>query len=170
MRISIIRSDRPLPPIARLALPTLSIMAWSLCVLAPVIATMPIMPPFGLLMLLAWRLLRGDLIAPWAGVPLGLFDDLFSGAPMGTAMASWTMVLLAVEAIDHRVLFRDLWQDWGIAAGLIGAQLLVAWALGRLTGAVPAAYYLAPQWLGSILCYPLVVRIAAWLDRRRTRR
>ncbi|CAM3242742.1 Rod shape-determining protein MreD [Sphingomonas antarctica] len=170
MRLSIVRSQQPLPPIARLALPVVSIMLGSLLVLIPVIATVPVVPSFGFLMLLGWRLLRGDLIAPWAGIPLGLFDDLFSGAPLGTGMASWTFALLVIEAIDRRVLFRDAWQDWGIAAGLIAMQLLMAWALSGLTGAIPYPYLLAPQWLCSILCYPLAVRLAAWLDRRRTGR
>ena len=170
MRIAIVRQYRPLPPIARLALPVVSIMLGSMMVLLPVIATVPVMPPFGLLMLLAWRLLRADLIAPWAGILLGMFDDLFSGAPLGTGMASWTVVLLAVEAIDRRILFRDAWQDWGIAAGLVAIQLIMAWLLGNLTGAVPPLYLLTPQWLAATMCYPLAVRIAAWLDRRRTAR
>ena len=170
MRIAIVRAHRPLPPIARLALPIVSIMLGSTMVLLPIIATVPMMPPFGLLMLLAWRLLRADLIAPWAGILLGLFDDLFSGAPLGTGVASWTVVLLAVEAVDRRVLFRDAWQDWGVAAALVAVQLSIAWMLGQLTGAVPPLYLLIPQWLTAVLCYPLAVRVAAWLDRRRTAR
>ena len=170
MRLSIVRSYRPLPPIARLALPTLSVMLGSLTVLAPIVATVPVLPPFGLLMLVAWRLLRGDLIAPWAGIPLGLFDDLFSGAPLGTGMASWTAVLLAIEAIDQRWLFRDAWQDWGVAGVLIAAQLIASWALGGLVGSIPLPYFLVPQWLTAMLCYPLAMRLAAWLDRRRSTR
>lgn len=170
MRISIVRSHRPLPPIARLALPVASIVLGSLLVLLPVIATVPIMPPFGLLMLIAWRLLRADLIAPWAGIPLGLADDLFSGAPLGTGMAGWTAALLIIEAIDQRVLFRDMWQDWSIAAALVAFQLLLGWALASLLGGVPAPYLLLPQWLCAVLCYPLAMRSAAWLDRRRTAR
>ena len=166
MRISIVRSYRPAPPVARLALPVASIVFGSLMVLLPVIATVPILPPFGLLMLIAWRLLRADLIAPWAGIPLGLIDDLFSGAPLGTGMASWTAALLIIEAIDQRVLFRDLWQDWSIAAALVAFQLLLGWALAALVGAVPTPVLLAPQWLCAVLCYPLAMRSAAWLDRR----
>ena len=167
MWISIVRSREPLPPIARLALPVVSIVFGSLLVLLPLIATVPILPPFGLLMLIAWRLLRADLIAPWAGIPLGLIDDLFSGAPLGTGMAGWTAVLLIIEAIDQRLLFRDMWQDWSIAAGLVAFDLLLGWALASLVGGVPGPWLLMPQWLGAVLCYPLAMRIAAWLDRRR---
>ncbi len=167
MRISIIRSYRPAPPVARLALPVASIIFGSLLVLLPLIATVPILPPFGLLMLIAWRLLRADLIAPWAGIPLGLIDDLFSGAPLGTGVAGWTAALLVIEALDQRVLFRDLWQDWAIAAGLVAFQLVLGWALAGLVGGVPAPWLLVPQWLCAVLCYPLAMRSVAWLNRRR---
>lgn len=170
MRISVVRSHQPAPPAIKLALPVASIALGSLLVLLPVIATVPILPPFGLLMIIAWRLLRADLIAPWAGIPLGLVDDLFSGAPLGTAMAGWTIALLIIEAVDQRVLFRDMWQDWAIAAGLVALELLLGWALGSLVGGVPAPWVLVPQWLCAVLCYPLAMRCAAWLDRRQTPR
>jgi rod shape-determining protein MreD len=170
MRFNVVRSQIVPPPPIRLALPIASIVLGSMLVLLPVIATVPIVPPFGFMMLIAWRLLRSDLIAPWAGLPLGLVDDLFSGAPLGTGMASWTIVLLIIEAADQRVLFRDLWQDWSIAAGLIALQLMIGWALGALVGGVPVPWLLAPQWLCAVLCYPLALRCAAWLDRRRPAR
>ncbi len=166
--LSIVRSDQPAPPMARLALPVASVMMASMLALLPIIATAPIIPSFGLLMILAWRLLRADLIAPWAGIPLGLFDDLFSGAPIGTAVATWTMALLTIEAVDRRWLFRDIWADWAIAAALIAGQMLAALVLGTATGAVPSPILLLPQWLAAVLCFPLAARIAAWLDRRRT--
>ncbi|HTI31036.1 MAG TPA: rod shape-determining protein MreD [Sphingomonas sp.] len=170
MRISVVRSYQAAPPAIKLALPVLSIILGSLMVLLPVIATVPIVPPFGLLMVIAWRLLRADLIAPWAGIPLGLVDDLFSGAPLGTGMAGWTAALLILEAIDQRVLFRDMWQDWAITAGLIAFDLVLGWALAGLVGGVPAPWLLLPQWLCAVLCYPLVMRSAAWLDRQQTPR
>jgi hypothetical protein len=50
----------------------------------PIIAPAPVPPPLGFLLLLAWRLLRPGLLPPWAGLPLGLFDDLYSGQPTGS--------------------------------------------------------------------------------------
>ncbi|MFX5813291.1 hypothetical protein ABTE31_21535, partial [Acinetobacter baumannii] len=66
--------------------PALSVMVGSAVTLWPFIATFPILPPFGLLMLLGWRLTKPDSLRIWAPLPLGLFDDLISGQPLGTAM------------------------------------------------------------------------------------
>ena len=54
-----------------------SVMLGSLVTIVPAVATFPWLPPFGLLMLLGWRLHRADSLKVWAAVPLGLFDDLF---------------------------------------------------------------------------------------------
>lgn len=164
------RIDYDVPPAARLALPALSIMLGSMLALMPVIATAPVVPPFGFVMLLGWRLWRADLIAPWAGIPLGLFDDMFSGAPIGSGVATWIAALLAIEVIDQRWLFRDNLADWSIATVLIGAQLVIAWMLSAATGAVPMPLYLIPQWMAATLCWPAALRFAARLDRWRSAR
>ncbi len=52
-----------------------TIMAGSLITIVPVVATVPLLPPFGLLMLLAWRLRGPDVFRSWVPVPRGLFDD-----------------------------------------------------------------------------------------------
>lgn len=66
-----------------------SILAGSLVTLLPVVATVPFLPPFGLLMFLGWRLLRPGALPVWAAAPLGLFDDLVSGQPLGSAVLLW---------------------------------------------------------------------------------
>ena len=67
------------------ALPWLTILLGSLTPWLPVIAPAPVLPPFGFLFLLAWRLLRPGLLPLWAGLPLGLFDDLYSAASRSAA-------------------------------------------------------------------------------------
>ena len=68
----------------------LSVVLGSMTTLLPVVATVPFLPPFGLMMLLAWRLMRGDSMKVWMPVPLGFFDDMLSGQPLGSAMLLWT--------------------------------------------------------------------------------
>src|SRR3546814_17500225 len=73
------------------------------------------MPPVGLLLLLSWRLLRPDLWRTWIGVPLGLFDDIASGQPIGSAMCLWTVKLIGIDAVEHPMVWRSYRQDWLIA-------------------------------------------------------
>lgn len=143
----------------------ISIMIASLVTIGPFIATIPILPPFGLLFLIAWRLRRPDVFRGWATLPLGLFDDLVSGQPLGSAMLLWTLVNLGLDTLETRLVWRDVWQDWAVAATAIGATL----AVGRLI-AVPLGAHvdtaLLFQIIVSIAAYPLVARLTAALDRR----
>ena len=84
--------------------------------LLPIVSSAPVLPPFGLLFLLAWRLLRPGLWPVWVGAPLGLFDDLLSGQPIGSAIALWSLALILIDIVEQRFLWRNLWQDWLLAA------------------------------------------------------
>lgn len=161
------RRDRFAPPptaFEQQLIPVVSVMLASLAPLLPIIANTPILPPFGFMMLLGWRLIRNDLWPVWAAAPLGAFDDLFSGAPIGTAMALWTMSFIAIDAIDRRWVWRDHLQDWSIAVAFVSAYLLLAlWLSG---GGMPLTMLL-PQITFSALFLPGVTRITAMMDRWR---
>src|SRR3546814_6385482 len=84
------------PDAARVAprtwiIPAISVMLGSLVTIIPVIFPGGLLPPFGLMVLLAWRLLRPESLKIWSPVLLGLFDDLLSGQPFGSAMLLWTI-------------------------------------------------------------------------------
>jgi rod shape-determining protein MreD len=166
------RSPFAPPPGAfeRQILPVGSVMIASLAPLLPEISTAPTLPPLGFMVLLAWRLLRDDLWPVWVALPLGLFDDLFSGQPIGSAMALWTIAFLAIDVIDTRLVWRDHWQDWGLAAVAITAELVLALGIARVTGGSMPIFLLLPQILVSILLFPLVARYCAMLDRFRLAR
>ena len=143
-------------------------MAASLIAIIPVIATFPLLPPFGLLVLLAWRLMRPETIRIWAPLLYGLFDDLVSGQPLGSAMLLWTIGVLGIDLLDQRLVARDFWQDWILAAGatcftLIGGRLIAT----RFEAHVDTL--LLFQVIVSILFYPFAARLVAWLDRKRAR-
>ena len=93
-------------PLRVTIVPILSTLAGSAMALLPIIATEPIVPPFGLMMLLAWRLLRPEIWPVWAALPLGLADDLLSGHYLGTAMILWTIAFLALEWVDQALRSR----------------------------------------------------------------
>ncbi len=154
-------------PLVESATPAVSVMLGSLITLLPMIASMPLLPPFGLLMLVAWRLGRNTALPVWAPLLLGLFDDLFSGQPLGSAMLLWSFSFLVIDLLDERLVTRDFWQDWLLASGAI-TGCLIAGRLFALPLAAPVDSLLLLQILVSIILYPLAAQLVAWLDRERT--
>lgn len=142
----------------------LTIMAGSLLTLVPVVAMVPFLPPFGLMMLLGWRMIRGDSMPVWAPVPLGLFDDLVSGQPLGFAMVFWTLSVLVLDILDTRLMWRDFWQDWLVAAGAIGFVLIAGRFVATPLTAHVDTVLLIQAGIAAAL-FPLVYRLCAWLDR-----
>lgn len=146
----------------------LSVVLGSLTVLLPIVATVPFLPPFGLMMLLGWRLVRGDSMKVWMPVPLGFVDDMFSGQPLGSAMVLWSLATLMVDVLDTRLVWRDFWQDWLIASGAIGLVLIG----GRLVAAPLSAHVdtaVLLQIVVSAALFPVIARFCAWLDRDKKR-
>lgn len=154
------RSEKP-PRAVWLA--PLSVMIGSLMTLLPVIAAVPFLPPFGLMVLLGWRMVRGDSMRVWVPVLLGFFDDVVSGQPLGSAMLLWTVCVLAIDVLDTRLVWRDFWQDWLVASGAIGFCLIA----GRLVASPLGAHVdtaLLLQVLTSAALFPLIYRLCAWFD------
>lgn len=147
-------------------LPWASVMVGSLVTILPWGATLPLLPPVGLLLMLSWRLLAPLSLRVWAPALLGLFDDLLSGQPLGSAMLLWTLAYFLVEAIDARSGVRDFKQSWAIAALAIGFVLLG----GRLAATPLDAHVdsvLLLQIMMSVLLFPAAARLVAWIDLRR---
>ncbi|WP_206240339.1 rod shape-determining protein MreD [Novosphingobium terrae] len=162
-------------PILAYITPWVAIVLASCLPLWPVIASAPIMPPFGFLMLLAWRQLRPGLLPVWSGAILGLFDDLVSGQPMGSAITLWSATMLALDVIEARFPWRNFITEWLVAALMIAAYVLLGLGIANAAMVNPAGGMLlpllvAPQIGLSVLVYPLVGRAVAAMDRWRLRR
>jgi len=149
--------------------PIISTMIGSMTPILPVIATAPVMPPWGLLVLLAWRMLHRNFWPVWMGLPLGFFDDMFSGQPLGSAMMLWTLALLGLDLLDRRMIWRDFRQEWAIAGALIVAILLVQLLISYTNGGATNPLFLVPQIAISVLAFPLVALGCAALDLWRLR-
>lgn len=158
------RLNRAPSPLLARAAPWLVIACGSVLQTLPLIASAPVMPPFGFLFLLAWRQLRPGLLPVWAGLPLGLVDDLFSGQPFGSAMLLWSLAMIAFEVIEQRFPWRSYLMDWLVAAAVIVVYLVVAATIARASGAV---IVLAPQLVVAVLIFPLAERFIALCDRAR---
>ena len=150
--------------------PVGSTLAASLLALLPIVASRPLVPEIALLVVIAWRLLRPEIWPAWMALPLGLFNDLVAGHPIGQSMAFWTILFLACDYIDSRLGFRDYWMDWLIAAAAILFHTAAAWYVAMLMGAVMDFAVLLPQLGVTILVYPLAARIVLALDRWRLSR
>jgi rod shape-determining protein MreD len=151
------------------ATPVVSTMAGSLATMLPIIAQAPVLPPFGLMVLLAWRLLRPGLWPVWIPLPLGLFDDLASGQPVGSAMLAWTVTFLIIDASERSLVWRDYLQDWLIAAAALAGCLVFGFGLALLAGGKAPILAIVPQIIASILLFPAIARLCARLDAWRLR-
>jgi rod shape-determining protein MreD len=152
-----------------ITIPVVSVCLGSMTTIFPVIATAPLLPPCGLLLLIGWRFLVRDLWPAWAGLPLGFFDDLFSGQPLGSAACIWTVLLLLMELFDRRMMWRDYKQDWRLGSALMALAIVMGLAFANLSGGGTTLPYIMPQIVISALCLPLAIRICAVLDRFRWR-
>jgi rod shape-determining protein MreD len=151
-------------------IPICSTLLGSAMAIVPVIATEPIVPPFGLMILLAWRLLRPEMWPVWMALPLGLVDDLLSGHYLGTAMILWTVAFLVLEWVDQLLVWREAWIEWAIAAVAIPLLQLGAWALSQPVDSHTSVLTILPQTVGAILLFPAILRLTATLDAWRLKR
>lgn len=154
----------------RQAVPVLTTLAASLLDLLPIVANAPLIPDFAFLVLIAWRLLRPEMWLAHVALPLGLFNDLVAGHPIGQSMALWTITFLIFDLIDSRVGWRDYWMDWLFASAAIAFNSFGGWYIARAMGSATPYMVMMPQLILSIIAYPLVARIVLALDRWRLQR
>lgn len=150
--------------------PWLTIMLGSLTPWLPIVAPAPVLPPVAYMLLLAWRLLRPGLLPLWAGLPLGLFDDLYSGQPFGSGILLFSMTLLAIEMIEARFPWRSFVLDWLTAAAMLTAYTAFAALFSGVSLTLVQLTVIVPQLLISIVLFPIVARMVAALDRLRLMR
>ena len=156
----------PSSVIAR-AVPWLIVMFASLLPGFTLIASAPVLPPFGFLVFISWRQLRPGLLPMWAGVPLGLVDDFASGQPFGSAVLLFSIAAITLDAIENRLPWRNFLTEWMVAIVLIIAYIIAGVGLANLGGGQAPVRVTTPQILLTILTYPLVGRFVALADRFR---
>ena len=169
-RIALTSRDMAMKKARRQYVPVASTLAAASLSLLPIVADAPISPDWGFMVLLAWRLLRPEMWTATIALPLGLFNDLLSGHPIGQSMALWTATLLMLDIVDSRAMYRDYWMDWLLAVVLMLAYIAGGWAISALMGSKVEFAVLWPQIALSVLAYPLVARLVVGLDRWRLSR
>jgi rod shape-determining protein MreD len=161
------RINRAPLPFLVFATPWLLVMLGSLSPTWPIIASAPVFPPLGFMVLLAWQQVRPGLFPIWVGLPLGLFDDLYSGQPFGSAVVLWSLTMIALDLIERRLPWRSFLYDWLAAIGIITLYLLLALALANLGGGRTPVLVVLPQIAVAAMAYPLVSRLVGAADRFR---
>ena len=161
------RINRDHSPLLVYTIPSLSILLGSLIPALPIAAVMPFLPPIGFMILIGWRLMRPGLLPLWAGVPFGMFDDLFSGQPFGSAIFLWSLAMIGIELFEARYPWSGFWQNWLTAGLVIGAYLVLMLVFSGTSPSIHHVIASGPQFLLSILLYPIISRMVAWFDRLR---
>jgi rod shape-determining protein MreD len=161
------RINRTPSPLVARGLPWLSIALASLLPGLAMIASAPVLPPLGFLAFVGWLQLRPGLLPMWAGLPLGLFDDLYSGQPVGSGVLLWSLSAIVLDLVETRLPWRNFVIEWLVAIGLIIAYLLLALAFANIAGAATPVRAIVAQMVFSILAYPLVGHMVAVADRLR---
>ena len=164
------RINREHSPLIALALPWLSIMLASLVPLFFIATALPLVPPTGFLMLVAWRLVRPGLMPIWAGFPLGLYDDLFSGQPLGCGIVLYSFAMIALELLDRRIPWRTFLQDWIAAAIALLGYILAAFIFSGGKASAAGLIALGPQVILGAVLFPPFARLVSALDRLRLTR
>jgi rod shape-determining protein MreD len=148
-------------------IPALSVMAASLFAAMPIVTSRGWFPDFGFVSLIAWRLLRADAWPAWWAAPLGLFNDLATGNPIGFSVAIWTAAMLALDIADRRTMWRGYWLEWAFAALLLLGNEAAEWRVAQIMGASLPFVTVLPPVLISILAFPIAAWIVSCLDRWR---
>lgn len=149
-------------------IPAATVVAGSLLSLLPIVSATGWWPDFGLLMLLGWRLLRADAWPAWWAAPLGFTNDLLAGNPIGLSIALWSAMMIAMDILDRRTMWRDYWIEWAIASLFIALAELAQWRVAAALGAsVPFNTSALPAIIVSVLTFPVAAFLASRIDRWR---
>lgn len=136
------------------------------CVVVPLVTTQAVLPDLGLALLIAWRIYRPDMLAPWAGLPLGIIADILTGQPVGISATVWPAILLALALIEPRFPMRDMRMDWLISAAMIALAKIFDWQLFALAHFTLPFAPVVLNIISTILFFPLTARLAAWMERK----
>lgn len=158
------RINRDHSPVLLALVPWGSIMLMAMLPVLFVTASLPLVPPLALLLLLAWRLVRPGVLPVWSGLPLGLWVDLYSGQPFGFSVLLFSLILLGIELLESRFPWRNFVQDWAIAAVAIVAYIVLGALFSGASVSPVGASAIVPQLVLSLLAYPVVARLTAALD------
>lgn len=152
----------------RYAVPALTSIALLLLMLAPLPLVVPIMPHLGLLGVLAWAMLQPGLMPPWVAFFVGAMADLLFGQPLGVNATLFAVAAGGMRLVESRVGRHGHGFDWAVAAAVMLAVMACTGPLMALAGRPVSVVPILWQWPATLMVWPLVVRVAAAVQRRLT--
>jgi rod shape-determining protein MreD len=147
--------------------PAASVVAASALAMLPIVSASGWWPNTGLMILIAWRMLRADAWPAWWAAPLGFFNDLLTGTPIGLSITLWTGIMLIMDLVDRRTQWRGYVIEWGVACLLIALGGWVEWQVAALNGARVPFTQVAPAAIVEMLAFPFAAIMVARIDRWR---
>jgi rod shape-determining protein MreD len=160
--MSLLPSAKPLNPLSWLGLPMLACIGATILFAAPIrVLGFPLPEPvFGLIPAFAWAVIRPSMLAPFALMALGIYQDLYWGSPTGL----WGLSLLVAYAGAFSVRSLMFGQSWVVswiwfsvtAALAMGAGFFLT-LLSSLT--VPSLIAVFWQFVATSALYPFADRL-----------
>jgi rod shape-determining protein MreD len=148
--------------ISRRFLPVLSAIVLGVLAVLPVGIPQwgALAPPLMLIAVFYWSLVRPDLMPPTAAFLLGLFQDLLSGAPLGSGALVMVVTQWTMRGQQRFLVNRPFLLVWGAFIPVAAVAALLEWTIYALLNlhAVPILDALVRLVLGFAL-FPVV----AWL-------
>jgi rod shape-determining protein MreD len=147
---------------ARRLLPVIISLALTLAVVLPI--GLPqwgiLAPPLLLIAVFYWSIVRPDLMPPTAAFVLGLFQDLLTGAPLGSGAFIMVLTQWTMRGQQRYLINRPFFLMWAAFAPVAIIAGVLDWLVYALINfhAVPILGALVRMVLGIVL-FPVV----AWL-------
>nr|WP_279380274.1 rod shape-determining protein MreD [Sphingosinicella soli] len=132
----------------------------------PMFAPLPVMPNFGLLLVLLWTLYRPQQMPEWTGLPMGLVGDILLGTPVGTNGLLLPLFMILVRYADAYIRRPNWIGDWLFGIPMLFVYHLALWRLCAIVADPIPFLPLATQTAATIAVYPLAAHIFARAQRR----
>lgn len=150
----------------RLGVPAGFTLALLFLMTAPLLVPVPVFPQLGLLGIFVWAMFQPGLMPPWAAFLIGIVADLLFAQPIGINATLFAATAAFVRVFEARYGHHAHSFDWGVASALIIAFEFLTAQLMALAGRPIPLQPLAWQAVTSIIAYPLVVWLCAFVQRR----
>ena len=150
----------------RVLVPASTVISLLLVMTMPLLVPVPVFPQLGLLGIFVWATFQPGMMPPWAAFVLGMIADVLFGQPIGVNATLFAATAAFVRLFEARYGHHGHYFDWGVASLVIIVFAALTVQLMGLAGHPVPLLPMAWQVATSIIAYPAVVHVCAWVQRR----